>query len=62
METLWGLEMCNNQSECEKAQSISQIQSNTELKRSSCSELGDQLRSGPRSGELIEINISQRYT
>jgi hypothetical protein len=29
---------------------------------SSCSWHGDQLRSGPRSGELIEINISQGYS
>lgn len=47
-----------NQTEYEEAQSISQIQSNTELKRGSCLWHGDQLRSGPRSGELIEINIS----
>ena len=29
---------------------------------STCSWHGDQLRSGPRSGELIEINISQGYS
>lgn len=48
-----------NQTEYEESQSIGQIQSNIELKRGSCSWHGDQLRSGPRSGELIEINISQ---
>lgn len=47
-----------NQTGYEEAQSIGQIQSNMELKRGSCSCHRDQLRSGLRSGELIEINIS----
>jgi hypothetical protein len=51
--------MLDNQTKYEAVQSIGQIQSDTELKRGSCSWHGDQLRSGPRSGELIEINISQ---